>query len=77
MDELIEPESHTWDVQLIRDIFNPIDADRILRIPLNENMTDDFVAWNLSKSDNYTVRSPYYAQWWNRFAQKVNHEIGQ
>ena len=39
VDELIDPETHCWDEQLIRDIFNPIDVSRILCIPLNENMT--------------------------------------
>ena len=62
---------------MIREIFNPVDADRILKIPLNVNMTEDFIAWHLSKSCCFTVRSAYYAQWWHSFGRKVNRGDGQ
>ena len=77
VDELIDPHTHDWDEQLVRNIFNPVDAARILCIPLNENMTEDFVAWHLSKTYTFTVRSAYYAQWTHTFGHKINRTDGQ
>jgi hypothetical protein len=48
VDELIDPVTGAWDEELIQLIFNPLDVDRTLRIPLNENMTNDFIAWHMT-----------------------------
>ena len=72
VDELIDPETHSWDKQLIRDIFNPIDVARILRIPVNGNMTEDFIAWHLTKTYSFSVWSAYYAQWNHTFGRRIN-----
>ena len=77
VDELIDHDTQTWDEQLVRDVFNPIDASRVLRIPLSSNMTEDFISWHLSKSYTFTVRSAYYAQWSHSFSQRLNHPNGQ
>ena len=50
---------------------------RILKLPLSENMTDDFVAWHLTKTYSYIVRSAYYAQWSHTFGQKMNQSDGR
>jgi hypothetical protein len=63
VDELIDPVTGAWDEELIQLIFNPLDVDRILRIPLNENMTDDFIAWHMTKSYAFSVRSAYFLAW--------------
>jgi hypothetical protein len=42
---LINPIDGQWDVQLINDIFWPIDAHRILQIPI-ANGREDLVAWH-------------------------------
>jgi hypothetical protein len=44
VDELIDPYTNRWDDGLIREFFMPLDAERIMRIPLSENIADDFVA---------------------------------
>ena len=47
--ELIDVDSRSWDEELITDIFWPIDAQRILNIPLAVGMMDDFVSWHPDK----------------------------
>jgi hypothetical protein len=44
IDELINPDTMQWDEQMFTDNVNPIDVSRILRIPLSENVDEDFVA---------------------------------
>lgn len=63
VNELIDPISGTWDEVLIRDNFWDIDAERILQIPIFQHETEDFVAWHLTKSGTFSVRSAYYKQW--------------
>ena len=41
--ELIDADNRAWDEQLINDMFWPIDAQRILNIPLALGLMDDFV----------------------------------
>ena len=76
VNELINPYTHQWDEQILRENFNPLDVERILKIPLSEHMDNDFVAWHLSKSYSFTVRSAYYAQWAHTFGQRTNGANG-
>ena len=55
VEELIDQESGQWDEVLIRDIFNPIDVERILCIPLSANIDEDFVAWHRTRSYSFSV----------------------
>jgi hypothetical protein len=66
--DLIEPVTGQWDATLLSDLFNPVDASRILKIPINNQGFEDFVAWNLTSHGRFTVRSAYHAQW--------RHQIG-
>jgi hypothetical protein len=50
------------------DMFWPIDAHRILKIPLTPNR-EDFVAWNYTKTCLYTVRLGYHCQWEHKFGR--------
>lgn len=63
VNELIDPSSGEWDEQLIRDNFWRIGAERILQIPLHHQITEDYVAWHLTKNEVFSVRSVYYNQW--------------
>ena len=65
--ELIDPITSQWDEQLIRDIFYPVDATRILQIPLNFQAFDDFIAWHLTKHGRFTVKSAYHEQWSHKY----------
>lgn len=70
--ELIDPITNTWDEELLRQTFWPVDVTRILSIPLSSHDMEDFVAWNLTKSGTFSVRSAYYAEWESQFGHKVN-----
>lgn len=63
VNELIDPYLGEWDEDLIRENFWPIDADRILQIPLYRQGTEDYIAWHLTKNGVFSVRSAYYKQW--------------
>jgi hypothetical protein len=58
---LIEPGTHQWNVQSVREIFMAPDADRILKIPLRNAAGEDWLAWSHEKSGIYSVRSAYHA----------------
>lgn len=71
VDELIDPNTGAWDVELVGSLFLPIDAERILRIPLSVHLNEDFVAWNKTKSHSFSVRSAYYSECEHQFGSKI------
>ena len=76
VEELIDAETGTWDEQLIRDTFWPIDALRILNIPLVHHMMNDFVGWHYNKSGIFSVRSCYHVEWEHQHGQKLRRTSG-
>jgi ribonuclease HI len=66
--DLINPIDGLWDEDIIQDIFWPVDAHRILQIPLTPNR-EDLVAWHHSKIGLFSVRSAYYCQWDHKFGR--------
>jgi hypothetical protein len=69
--ELISPITATWDEDLLQDIFNPMDVERILQIPINNYGFDDFIAWKGTRHGRYTVKSGYYIQWKHQFVPRA------
>jgi hypothetical protein len=65
--ELIDPIKGQWDDELIQSNFHPIDAERILQIPLNHNAFEDFLAWHHTRSGVFSVRSAYHVEWKHQF----------
>ena len=63
LQDLIDPHTGEWDVQLVHDNFWPIDVARIMQIPLPSQQQLDFIAWQLCKSGRFTFRSAYRAEW--------------
>jgi hypothetical protein len=55
VDELINPVISTWDVDLVKAIFWPVDAYRILQIPITSRR-EDLVAWHFNRNDLFLVR---------------------
>jgi hypothetical protein len=51
--ELINLDTMKCDEVVVKELFNPIDTMRILRIPLSENMTEDFISWHMTKSSKF------------------------
>ena len=54
-------DSGAWNEGLIRDIFFPVDANAILRMPLCAG-GEDFWAWEKERHGNYSVKSAYRLQ---------------
>ncbi|XP_024014219.1 uncharacterized protein LOC112088172 [Eutrema salsugineum] len=57
--DLINPDTKTWDIHLIRDIIDPRDIPLILSIHISHMPKEDGYCWNLSKTGAYSVRSGY------------------
>lgn len=57
--KLIDPESGTWDSDLVRDLFWPEDAQNILAIPVHLDR-EDLVAWHFDKKGVFSVKSAYH-----------------
>jgi hypothetical protein len=73
--DLIDPYTGQWDEPLLRDIFNAIDAEPILQIPLNTHGFEDFIAWGFSQNGVYTVRSAYHLQWRHQFGPTTGQAV--
>ena len=70
--EIIDPHTGQWDEDLIRQVFSPVDANRILRIHLNVEVVEDFVAWHHTRSGTFSVRSAYHVEFENQFGRHFN-----
>ena len=76
MSELIDVETDSWDEQLITEFFWPIDARRILNIPLARNLMEDFVGGHYTKSGVFSVRSCYHMEWEHQHGRKLRRTSG-
>lgn len=56
---LMEADNMTWDVDLMRDLFNERDAKIILKIPLNSSRQSDVWYWCFENSGYFSVKSAY------------------
>ncbi|PNT64330.1 hypothetical protein BRADI_4g27666v3 [Brachypodium distachyon] len=48
-----------WNINLIREIFHPFDADEIVKIRIPQTTSEDVLAWHYEKSGVFSVRSTY------------------
>ena len=44
VEEIIDPHTGQWDLDLIRSVFPPVDVAKIIQIPLRMEAVEDFVA---------------------------------
>lgn len=70
--EIIDPHTGQWDVVLIRSVFSHVDTNRILQIHLWIEAIDDFVAWHHTRSETYSVRSPYHVEFHHQFGHQMS-----
>jgi hypothetical protein len=77
VNELIDRLTGTWDEAQLREIFNPLEVQHILQIPLSPNMEDDFVAWNCTKNYQFSVWSAYYLEWNHQYGGTLRQADGQ
>ena len=57
---LIDHTSSTWNENLVRSVFIPLDAEAILQSPLCTRQVDDFWAWAEERKGVFSVRSAYW-----------------
>ena len=58
VEELINPVTNTWDLDLLNQSMVGEDVQVILRIPIHEQL-DDFPAWHYDKKGLFSVKSAY------------------
>lgn len=58
VEELIDPITNTWDVQLLNQSLEQEDVQAILQIPVFDQF-DDFPAWHYDKKGLFSVKSAY------------------
>jgi len=66
VEELINPVTMQWDVDLLKHIFWPTDVYRIRQIPITFGR-EDVVAWHYNRSGMFSVRSAYHCNWKAKF----------
>ena len=74
--DLINPPNGEWAESLVNQTFWPIDARRILAIPLPAHDMTDFIAWNLTKMGIFSVRSAYHIEWNRQFGSRMKLSNG-
>lgn len=66
VNDLINPINGAWDEELVKTLFWPVDAQRILQIPTRAGR-EDVVAWHHNRNGMFSVRSAYHVQWNYRY----------
>jgi ribonuclease HI len=67
--------SGQWNVELVRQIFYPVDAEAIIKIPLR-NSVEDFLAWEPEKHGQYSVKTAYRLLFTGRQQQATETQAG-
>nr|GLL44520.1 uncharacterized protein LOC109166487 [Ipomoea trifida] len=68
---LLLPDYERWNVELIRDLFDPMDVNRIMKTPVNREMEDGWY-WRHELRGGYPLRSGY--RWLEPVLTKANGE---
>ena len=74
--DFIDPNTSYWDEDLVRQTLWPIDAQRVLAIPLPIHEMLDFVTWSFTKNGLFTVRSAYWEEWNKQYGRKLQYTNG-
>jgi hypothetical protein len=59
-------------VELVNQTLWEVDARRVPALPLSSHNMDNFVAWHLTKTGTFSVRSAYYIEWESQYGHRVN-----
>ncbi|XP_058770133.1 uncharacterized protein LOC131643821 [Vicia villosa] len=70
--DLMLPNVKQWNTEVVSSIFDAVDTDLILQVPLLEDVTEDTLIWKEEQDGKYSVRSGYRL-WRMAFH---NHENG-
>ncbi|KAL0347171.1 UNVERIFIED_CONTAM: hypothetical protein Scaly_1733100 [Sesamum calycinum] len=58
--DLIDPETSDWKVDLVQQLFWPLDSSIILTIPISIHGEEDLMVWHYSRNGYFSVRSAYH-----------------
>jgi hypothetical protein len=68
-----------WNEEKLIELFNMVDVNRIMEIPLNNHGFDDFIAWNFSTNGQVLpptvasqIWSGYHLQWRHKFGPSAS-----
>ncbi|XP_058774294.1 uncharacterized protein LOC131648560 [Vicia villosa] len=59
VNNLMQVNVKQWDVDIIRDLFDASDMEKILSVPLTEEVAEDKMIWKDEKDGVYSVRTGY------------------
>ena len=59
VDTLIDQQSRSWDVDILKGFFALLEVDLILKIPLSPNYVKDKIFWSHTANGIYSVKSGY------------------
>ncbi|KAG7583942.1 Ribonuclease H domain [Arabidopsis suecica] len=59
---LINSQTNSWDIELIRTLFDPKDIPMVCVLPLGLQNSPDVMEWHFTKTGKYTVKSGYYTE---------------
>ena len=57
---LIDDDSKSWIVNLVRELFFPFETETILRIPLSYFLLDNKIIWVGNRRGEFSVKSAYH-----------------
>ena len=58
--DLIDSESRSWNLGLVRSLFHTNEANTILSMPISYRLPKDSLFWKFSKNGDYEVKSGYF-----------------
>jgi hypothetical protein len=59
VDFLLSEDRGSWDVAIVRSVFEEEVANNVLQVPISRRVGSDFMSWPYTKFGDYTVRSAY------------------
>ena len=60
---LIDNRKNFWNIDLLKELFDPADVPLISAFHLSVSSKKDSLGWHFTKSGQYTVKSVYYTAW--------------
>ncbi|KAL9840753.1 putative RNA-directed DNA polymerase [Arabidopsis thaliana] len=57
---LIDSRSNFWNIDLLKELFDPEDVPLISALPIGNPNMEDTLGWHFTKAGNYTVKSGYH-----------------
>lgn len=58
--DLIHPTTYSWNISIIQQCFSPVDAERILQIPLPPFQAQDKIVWFPAKDGEFSIKRAYW-----------------